>query len=197
MRSKISTQKYSFFSKSKNSRVQQSLKPKRNDFLDIFNKFSKPGVSKQVQRNSNISGLELDQTFYFQVAAITILTFAIVLFFQSFLGGENVNTVASQRQDQEVRLLTNFQYVPQNSVNKGRLQPVEVVIVPEKSEEIEKLEIDQKAELEKSLVKHIVKSGENIYTIADDYKLDASKLITANNLQDPSKIRVGQELIIP
>lgn len=47
---------------------------------------------------------------------------------------------------------------------------------------------------------YTVKSGDNLGKISKQFYGDASKYLTiakANNLEDPDKIKVGQELIIP
>ena len=47
---------------------------------------------------------------------------------------------------------------------------------------------------------YTVKSGDNLGKISKQFYGDASKYMTiakANNLEDPDKIKVGQELIIP
>jgi LysM repeat protein len=197
MRRNINSQRYSLYSTNKNSRAKSTFPTKRNNFFNIFEKFSKVSAKPKPQRSNSLNGLELDQTFYFQVAAISILTFAVILFFQSFLGGETISTSAIQRQEEEVRLLTNFQYLPKDSATKTNLKPIEVVVVPEKSPEIKQLELDQKIELEKTKSRYTVKTGDNVYTIALQYKVETAEIIAANNLEDPSKIKVGQVLIIP
>jgi LysM repeat protein len=47
------------------------------------------------------------------------------------------------------------------------------------------------------LLTHTVKSGEKLSTIAKKYGVTLAELATANNISDPSKIRAGQELVIP
>lgn len=46
-------------------------------------------------------------------------------------------------------------------------------------------------------VTHTVKAGEKLSTIAKKYGVTVGALATANNISDPSKIRAGQELVIP
>jgi len=43
---------------------------------------------------------------------------------------------------------------------------------------------------------HIVKKGESIYKIADEYKINPGEIVKLNSIKDPSKIYVGQPLII-
>lgn len=47
------------------------------------------------------------------------------------------------------------------------------------------------------VVKHVVKSGEMLSTIAQRYGVKSADIAVANNISDPKKIRPGQELIIP
>jgi lysozyme len=46
-------------------------------------------------------------------------------------------------------------------------------------------------------VTHTVKAGEKLSTIARKYGVTVGAIATANNISDPSKIRAGQELVIP
>ena len=46
-------------------------------------------------------------------------------------------------------------------------------------------------------VVHVVKSGETIGAIARKYQVKTKDLLVANNIADPTKIRAGQELVIP
>jgi LysM repeat protein len=46
-------------------------------------------------------------------------------------------------------------------------------------------------------VTHTVKAGEKLSTIAKKYGVTVGEIATANNISDPSKIRAGQELVIP
>lgn len=49
----------------------------------------------------------------------------------------------------------------------------------------------------KSTVTHTVKSGETLGAIARKYQVKVGDIAAANNIADPTKIRVGQELKIP
>ncbi len=44
---------------------------------------------------------------------------------------------------------------------------------------------------------HIVKKGENLYRISKTYGIDLSKIVEINNIEDPSKIYIGQPVFIP
>jgi murein DD-endopeptidase MepM/ murein hydrolase activator NlpD len=46
-------------------------------------------------------------------------------------------------------------------------------------------------------VTHVVRSGETVYHIANEYGVSAGRLMTANGLSDPRELRVGQILTIP
>ena len=46
-------------------------------------------------------------------------------------------------------------------------------------------------------VKHTVMSGESLGVIARKYQITVGELATANNITDPSKVRIGQQLVIP
>lgn len=46
-------------------------------------------------------------------------------------------------------------------------------------------------------VKHTVQPGETLGTIARKYQVKTADLVTANSITDPSKVRAGQQLVIP
>lgn len=46
-------------------------------------------------------------------------------------------------------------------------------------------------------VKHTVQSGESLGVIARKYQVSVGELAAANNITDPSKVRAGQQLVIP
>ncbi|MET3504175.1 lipoprotein-anchoring transpeptidase ErfK/SrfK [Halalkalibacter oceani] len=45
--------------------------------------------------------------------------------------------------------------------------------------------------------KHIVKPGETLFSIAEDYRIAFNTLLQANQLADPNTLYVGQTLVIP
>ncbi len=53
------------------------------------------------------------------------------------------------------------------------------------------------AATQKSGYKHTVEAGQTISAIADAYGVSVRSIIKANKISDPSKIRVGQVLLIP
>ncbi len=46
-------------------------------------------------------------------------------------------------------------------------------------------------------MKHVVKSGETLGTIARNYGVRQSDIAVANHISDPARIQAGMELIIP
>ena len=46
-------------------------------------------------------------------------------------------------------------------------------------------------------MEHIVQSGETLYIIAKAYGVSTKTIIDANKIQDPSRLSIGQKLIIP
>jgi membrane-bound lytic murein transglycosylase D len=46
-------------------------------------------------------------------------------------------------------------------------------------------------------VTHTVKSGENLYRIAQRYHVTHESIAKRNNLSNPRALRIGQRLIIP
>jgi LysM repeat protein len=47
------------------------------------------------------------------------------------------------------------------------------------------------------VVKHTVQSGESLGVIARKYGVSVGELAAANNITDPSKVRAGQQLVVP
>lgn len=44
---------------------------------------------------------------------------------------------------------------------------------------------------------HVISSGETLSGIATKYGVSSNEIIRANNISDPSKIQIGQEIVIP
>jgi L,D-transpeptidase ErfK/SrfK len=44
---------------------------------------------------------------------------------------------------------------------------------------------------------HIVKKGETLWSISEDYRTPLSTIILTNNIQNPNLINIGQSIIIP
>ncbi len=55
----------------------------------------------------------------------------------------------------------------------------------------------EKAAAQKSGYKHTVEAGQTISAIADAYGVTTRSIIKANKISDPTRIRVGQVLLIP
>jgi len=45
--------------------------------------------------------------------------------------------------------------------------------------------------------RHIVKAGEALWSIAEDYRVSVQALIQANQLPNPNQLYIGQQIIIP
>lgn len=53
------------------------------------------------------------------------------------------------------------------------------------------------AAAQKSGYNHVVEAGQTLSAIAQAYKVSVKSIIQANNIKDPTKVRVGQKLFIP
>ncbi|KGF91613.1 SpoIID/LytB domain-containing protein [Prochlorococcus marinus] len=51
--------------------------------------------------------------------------------------------------------------------------------------------------LEDKPLTHIVKPGDSLFDIADQYKVSFHEIVTFNNIKDPSVININQKLLIP
>jgi LysM repeat protein len=56
---------------------------------------------------------------------------------------------------------------------------------------------DKTATPSREVLKHTVQSGESLGVIARKYQVSVGELAAVNNITDPSKVRAGQQLIIP
>lgn len=66
--------------------------------------------------------IESNNSFYFQLIGIFILTAGMILSLQNFLDGTKLN--ASAKENSEIRLLTNFKQSPKLNLSTGKLQEV-------------------------------------------------------------------------
>ena len=55
----------------------------------------------------------------------------------------------------------------------------------------------QQAAAQKTGYTHVVEAGQTLSAIAQAYKVNVKSIMKANNIKDPTRIRVGQELFIP
>lgn len=46
-------------------------------------------------------------------------------------------------------------------------------------------------------VKYVVKQGDTLWDISSTYKIEVGSIVSANNLNSPDSLKVGQEIIIP
>jgi len=79
-----------------------------------------------------------------------------------------------------------------------KVEPVDVVTpvpVPEKTEEVFKPEA--KTWDVDGITTYVVGKGDTLSQIAKRYDLTVAKIMTLNNISDPSKIRIGQKLVLP
>lgn len=53
------------------------------------------------------------------------------------------------------------------------------------------------AAAQKSGYNHVVEAGQTLSAIAQAYKVSVKSIMQANNIKDPTKVRVGQKLFIP
>ena len=58
-------------------------------------------------------------------------------------------------------------------------------------------EAKKEAAAQKSGYNHVVEAGQTLSAIAQAYKVSVKSIMQANNIKDPTKVRVGQKLFIP
>lgn len=89
-----------------------------------------------------------------------------------------------------------------NKLSSDMVRPGKVLLLPEGS--VSSMDVAPAVKATPSTssrgsnpVKHAVQPNETLGAIARRYGISVGELVTANNIQDPSRIRFGQELIIP
>lgn len=82
-------------------------------------------------------------------------------------------------------------------------EPQPTVSEPEAVDEAAELEVEVEAENatvatpEASSKVHVVSAGETIESISLKYRVDVNRLVAMNNLSNPNRLLVGQELFLP
>ncbi len=66
-----------------------------------------------------------------------------------------------------------------------------------KKREAEAKQAAKEAAAQKSGYNHVVEAGQTLSAIAQAYKVSVKSIMQANNIKDPTKVRVGQKLFIP
>ncbi|MEO6568550.1 MAG: LysM peptidoglycan-binding domain-containing protein [Opitutaceae bacterium] len=120
------------------------------------------------------------------------------------VSGDNLTVIAKKNH------LTIAELAAANNlnVNTAKLHPGQKLIVPSKSTAPAKsgeaarmaassAVIDPATKVPTEVLKHIVKPGENLGSIAQKYGVKLSDIATANNISDPKKLPAGMELVIP
>ncbi|MEO7412272.1 MAG: LysM peptidoglycan-binding domain-containing protein [Opitutaceae bacterium] len=121
------------------------------------------------------------------------------------VSGDNLTVIARKNH------LTVSELAAANNlnVNTAKLRPGQKLIVPGKSPALAKagdaarltatstITEPAGAKPATDLVKHTVKSGETLSSIAQKYGVKIGDLGAENNINDPKKIRPGMELLIP
>ncbi len=90
-----------------------------------------------------------------------------------------------------------------NKLTSDMLRPGKVLLLPEGSVSVMDAPASARASSTPAAarggaaVTHAVKAGETLGSIARRYGISVGELVTTNSIQDPAKIRPGQELVIP
>jgi len=137
--------------------------------------------------NSFFNWVESNNNFYFQLIGIFILTVGMVLSLQNFLDGTKLN--ASARENNDVRILTNFQQQVKSVANKSSLQEVEGFVAP--------VETTKPVIEPQNVVEYTVKDKETIQSVAAKFKVTTEEISTLNNLLPSQTLTSGMKLKIP
>ncbi len=138
----------------------------------------------------NFNFFESNNNFIIQIFSVCLLTLGILLGFQVITDNSEITTLASESTNNKVRVLNNFGRNT-SSDNNSKLQEivednVENDNLPESA--------DEKPQL--TTVTYTVKSGDNLYSIAQDFGVDFIQIAKDNELNRPYNLQVEQQLYI-
>lgn len=137
----------------------------------------------------------IDPAFISQLLGLGILSIALLLAFQNFSSGLSTSVKATE--EQSVRLYTNFNSSQVGdsrvSYNFQPLQPTQPSTTDQNAIDSNQIVPEAAATQDRF---YIVKQGDTINSIALLLGIETNTIVTKNNLQDPSSLRVGQKLLI-
>lgn len=148
----------------------------------------KSSVKESSLKRSLDQWIESNNSFYFQIVGVFILTIGMVLSLQNFLDGTRINT--SAQENNSVRILTNFKQPTKSIANSNNLQEVEGA-----TNSVENLK--PQAAVEVNYVEYTIKNNDTIAIVATKFKITAEDIIKLNILEPNSSLSVGSRIKIP
>jgi len=146
---------------------------KNNPKLRWEKKFSKSQLQKLFPRIGGIKQIEiLDITSTGRIKNVKI---------QGDFGTDQISGVDIRKRMNLKSTLVRFKFIEDNA-NKSSNESLK--LLPINSQENEP-------------ITHIVRVGENLIVIADQYDVNVDKLVALNNIKNSSLINIGQRLLIP
>ncbi len=159
-----------------------SIKSKNSKFLkgSFKSTVKQSGLKKSID-----SWIESNNSFYFQIVGVFILTIGMILSLQNFLDGTKLN--ASAKENSEVRILTNFKQSTKANADSNNLQELtDVVIAPVNNTVVEQ-----------TYVEYTVKKGDSLALIASKFKITLEDVAKLNSLDTKASLNVGSKIKVP
>jgi LysM repeat protein len=138
--------------------------------------------------NTFFNWVESNNSFYFQLIGIFILTVGMILSLQNFLDGTKLN--ASAKESTDIRILTNFQQQNSgSSAGKSSLKEVtDIVPTVELAKPITEIP---------NIVEYSVKDNETLQSVAAKFKVSVDEITTLNSLLPGQTLTTGVKLKLP
>jgi LysM repeat protein len=148
----------------------------------------KSTVKQSNFKNSIDSWIESNNSFYFQIVGVFILTIGMVLSLQNFLDGTKLN--ASAKENSSVRILTNFQQSTKTSADTNKLKEVTGIVTPVEN-------INPKIQEEQNYVEYTIKTNDTISSVAAKFKVTVEDISKLNILEPNASLTVGTKIKVP
>lgn len=130
--------------------------------------------------------IDRNNSFYFQILGIAILTAGMLLSFQVFPQSASSTAYASDNEEPKVHLFQIYNdFDNDDKLEEIYIEP-DVSLIDAETASLEEV-------TEQKLYK--VKNGDTLYAIAKKLKTNSENLKELNNLQYPYTLSIGQELI--
>tara|TARA_A100001388_G_scaffold247856_1_gene207641 strand:- start:902 stop:2284 length:1383 start_codon:yes stop_codon:yes gene_type:complete len=146
---------------------------KNNPKLRWNKKFSKVELQKLFPKIGGIKQIEiLNITSTGRVKNVSI---------RGDFGTDQISGVDLRKRMNLKSTLVRFRFIEDNKTNSN----------------IESLNLLSTNSLEKEPITHIVRIGDNLIVIADQYEVSVEEIVALNNIKNSSLINIGQRLLVP
>ena len=142
-------------------------------------------------KKSFIKWVDENNSFYFQIIGILILTAGLIVSFGGLSAGKS-NSVSAYASDStnQVHVYSNFRNVVRNPESTGQVLPLEIIFteeITESSEAVPEIVYDF----------YRVKRGDTLYAICQKLDINCDEVKEINDLEHPYALSLGQEIQFP